>query len=91
MITDWSGVALDYAFGLNRSVLFIDLPRKINNPSHEKIGLDPFELWIREIVGIVIPMNEVSKIDKHIKLAMSKNYQRVTSIIMFITSRIVAQ
>ena len=31
MITDWSGVALDYAFGLNRSVLFIDLPRKINN------------------------------------------------------------
>ena len=72
MITDWSGVALDYAFGLNRPVLFIDLPRKINNPSHDKISLDPFEVWIREIVGIVIPMNEVSKIDKHIKLAMSK-------------------
>mgnify|MGYP003326545469 CR=1 FL=1 len=31
MISDWSGAALDYALGLNKPVLFIDVPRKVNN------------------------------------------------------------
>src|SRR5690606_19186239 len=34
MITEWSGSALEFAFGLERPVLFIDSPRKINNPDY---------------------------------------------------------
>ena len=32
MVSDWSGVAMEFAFGLERPVLFIDVPRKTNNP-----------------------------------------------------------
>ena len=31
MISDWSGVAFEFAFGLEKPVIFIDLPKKINN------------------------------------------------------------
>ena len=32
MISDWSGAALDYAFGLERPVIFINVPKKVNDP-----------------------------------------------------------
>jgi YidC/Oxa1 family membrane protein insertase len=53
MIGDWSGAALEYAFGLERPVLFIDTPKKINNPEWERIGLTPVEESLREVIGAV--------------------------------------
>ena len=41
MISDWSGAALEYAFGLEKPVLFIDMPKKINNPEHDRIDCPP--------------------------------------------------
>jgi len=55
MISDWSGAALEYAFGLGKPVLFIDVPRKMNNPDYEQIGLPPFEEWVRERIGSLLP------------------------------------
>lgn len=54
MICDWSGVALEYAFGTERPVLFVDLPRKVYNPEYEKLGLEPLEVRLREQIGQVI-------------------------------------
>jgi YidC/Oxa1 family membrane protein insertase len=54
MISDWSGAALEYAFGLERPVLFIDTPRKLNNPEHERIGLPGVEESLREQIGAVV-------------------------------------
>jgi YidC/Oxa1 family membrane protein insertase len=51
MITDWSGTAFDYAFGLERPVLFIDTAPKVNNPSHAEIALEPFERLSRSTIG----------------------------------------
>ena len=53
MISDWSGAALDYAFGLNKPVVFIDVPKKINNLDYQEIGLDCFEEVIRDNIGVV--------------------------------------
>ena len=55
MISDWSGAALDYAFGLGKPVLFIDVPRKVNDPSYTELGIEPIESSIRDVVGMVIP------------------------------------
>ena len=63
MISDWSGAALDYAFGLEKPVLFIDVPRKINNPDYESLGIEPFEVYIREEIGQVISTDQLSSID----------------------------
>jgi hypothetical protein len=54
MIADWSGAALEYAFGLERPVLFIDTPRKVNNPEYERLGIVPLEVSIRHEIGAVI-------------------------------------
>lgn len=54
MVSDWSGAALDYAFGLNKPVLFADVPRKVNNAQYEELGIEPFEVSIRDKIGHVL-------------------------------------
>lgn len=54
MICDWSGVALEYAFGTERPVLFIDLPPKVNNPEYQRLGIEPFEMSLRNQIGKTI-------------------------------------
>ena len=60
MITDWSGSAFDYAFGLYKPVLFIDVPMKINNKNYLDISRTPFEMSIREVLGGVVQIDELS-------------------------------
>lgn len=60
MICDWSGVALEYAFGTERPVLFIDLPRKVYNPEYENLGIEPLEVRIRNQIGRSIRPEQVS-------------------------------
>ncbi len=55
MISDWSGAALDYAFGLGKPVVFIDTPPKVNNPDYEGLDIEPFESRIRTVIGEVLP------------------------------------
>ncbi len=57
MISDWSGVALDYAFGLNKPVFFVDVPRKVNNPDYEELGIEPFEVSVRDKIGRIIELD----------------------------------
>ena len=54
MVSDWSGAALEFAFGTERPVLFIDVPRKVNNPGYEELGIEPFEASVREQIGKVV-------------------------------------
>ncbi len=59
MITDWSGIAYEYSFTTYKPVLFIDTPMKIMNPEYKRIDTEPFNIWIREIIGRVIKPEEV--------------------------------
>ena len=54
MITDWSGAAHDYAFGLEKPVLFIDVPPKSRNDSWRELGLEPFEMQVRSRLGTLL-------------------------------------
>ncbi len=53
MISDWSGAALEYAFGLLKPVLFIDVPKKVQNQAYQDCAVEPFEISIREQIGLV--------------------------------------
>jgi len=53
MISDWSGAAMEYAFGQERPVLFLDVPRKVNNPKYTRITCEPLEASIRGEIGTV--------------------------------------
>lgn len=61
MIGDWSGAAMEYAFGTEKPVLFIDLPPKVHNPEYELIGYEPLESAIREKIGHVLPFEQIDE------------------------------
>jgi YidC/Oxa1 family membrane protein insertase len=62
MISDWSGVAMEFAFGLERPVLFIDVPRKILNSEYAELGLSPLEVEYRHEVGQVLPVDQLGQV-----------------------------
>lgn len=62
LITDRSGIALEYAFGTLRPVLFIETPPKIHNSNWEKIGLEPIENSLRTDMGKVIALDEMDRL-----------------------------
>ena len=63
MISDWSGAALDYAYGLEKPVVFIDVPRKVNNTEYEQLGITPFEVSVREQIGFVVQPEDIDLLD----------------------------
>jgi len=67
LISDWSGISLEYAFTYERPVLFIDVPEKILNVLLKDISLEPIEIAIRNKIGHVISLNNLEKIPKLIE------------------------
>lgn len=62
MISDWSGAALEYAFGLEQPVIFVDVPRKVNNPEYERISVEPIEAQLRSKIGAVVQPSNLSEV-----------------------------
>tara|TARA_B110000014_G_scaffold200189_1_gene149641 strand:- start:1029 stop:2168 length:1140 start_codon:yes stop_codon:yes gene_type:complete len=64
LISDWSGISMEYAFVFERPVIYIDVPQKIMNNEMEKIPLIPLEVSIREKIGYVINPKKLNDIPK---------------------------
>ncbi len=62
MISDWSGVAMEFAFGLGRPVLFVDVPRKVNNPEYTSVSATPLEVSYRKEVGAIIQPDRLNEL-----------------------------
>lgn len=60
MISDWSGAALDYAFGLNKPVMFVDVPRKVNNTNYQQVDIEPFEVGVRSKIGTIVDVDNLN-------------------------------
>jgi YidC/Oxa1 family membrane protein insertase len=54
LVCDWSAMALEYSMGLEKPVLFIDVPRRIRNPNWQELGIEPMENSIRGQVGEIV-------------------------------------
>lgn len=53
LITDWSGIAFEYAFTTGNIVLFIDTPQKKVNTDYKSLDIVPFEESVREEIGYI--------------------------------------
>ena len=62
LITDWSGIGIEYAFAYERPVIYIDTPKKIMNKEFNDISIEPLESKIRNKIGITIKIDEVENI-----------------------------
>jgi YidC/Oxa1 family membrane protein insertase len=54
LVSDWSAMAMEYAMGLEKPVLFIDVPRRIRNPNWKELEMEPVESSIRSQVGEIL-------------------------------------
>tara|TARA_B100000029_G_C17234504_1_gene836620 strand:- start:12 stop:770 length:759 start_codon:yes stop_codon:yes gene_type:complete len=72
LITDWSGIGLEYAFTRENKVIFIDVPNKIMNDEYEKIGLEAIEISIRKKIGHIVSPKNLEKIPNLINLNQNK-------------------
>ncbi len=59
LITDWSGIALEYCFATRRPALFVNTKLKRMNPNWERIGLVPTEISLRDTVGISVDKDKL--------------------------------
>lgn len=74
MISDWSGVALEYYFAYKKPVLFLDTVKKVNNPEYSRINLDPIEISIRQKIGLIANPNNLDEIINKIETLLSTDH-----------------
>jgi YidC/Oxa1 family membrane protein insertase len=72
MISDWSGAALEFAFGLERPILFIDVAHKVRNPNYQRLNIVPFEEMIRSEIGSIVSPEALDCVPQRIETLISK-------------------
>lgn len=66
LLCDWSAMAIEYALGLGKPVLFVDVPPRVRNPKYAELGLEPMEMRIRRELGTVLPLDRVAQAPRHV-------------------------
>ena len=72
IITDWSGIAPEYAYGTERPVIYLDIPQKVVNEQFAELELEPNEVTIRKGFGIIVLPEEIPNMATYIKQAVSE-------------------
>ena len=67
MISDWSGAAIEFAFAVQKPVLYLDTPPKIMNPEWKQIEIPAFEDLVRKEVGRLVDPSALALVPDLIK------------------------
>lgn len=79
LVTDWSGLSFEFAFGLKRPVLFIDSLQKIRNNNWKLINMPLLEDKIRSEIGIIISEEQIDFLDEYLpKLLQTRDYENIS-------------
>ena len=62
LITDWSGISMEYAFVTHNPCIFIDTPMKVLNPDYMRYESVPALLEIRDKIGVCFQPDDVAGI-----------------------------
>jgi len=81
LICDCSGIALEYAFGTERPVLFLDVPYKIRNEKFKELDIEPLELFVRKKIGIIVSPKKLDTIPQVIAKLKSEEVEYKERII----------
>jgi hypothetical protein len=81
LICDCSGVALEYALGTERPVLFLDVPVKIKNEKYRDLNIEPLELATRTKIGVIVKPEALATVPTVISQLVSAAPQYKNAII----------
>jgi YidC/Oxa1 family membrane protein insertase len=71
MITDWSGAGMDYGMGLEKPVLYIDVPPKARNDWWPEMGIEPFESFVRDKIGAIVSPSALHTVPEQIRALLA--------------------
>jgi len=66
LICDWSAMAIEYALGLEKPVLFVDLPRRVRNPDWQALEIEPLETAFRTLAGDIVSPQHLDEVPQKI-------------------------
>lgn len=75
VITDWSGTATEFSFVTLHPCIFVDTPPKVNNPDYVKLGIEPQELRLRNMIGQRIKPENAKETDHVINALLTSSDQ----------------
>ena len=67
VVTDWSGIAFEFAYATKKPCLFINTPNKVMNPEYDRIPCIPVEVSLRDRLGISLEEDMAGTADKAIQ------------------------
>jgi YidC/Oxa1 family membrane protein insertase len=67
LVCDWSAMAIEYALGLEKPVLFVDLPRRIRNQEWQALDIEPLEVSFRELAGDIVSPQRLQEAPERIR------------------------
>ncbi len=73
MITDWSGIAYEYAYTTRKPVLFINTPMKVMNPEYQKIDTVPLNILLRDEIGCSIDLDRLDRIAESVRMLLENS------------------
>lgn len=77
LMTDWSGIAYEYSFTTLKPSLFINTPMKVMNPDYREISVTPFDIEIRNQMGISVELDRLYTVGEAVeKLLHEENYSK---------------
>jgi YidC/Oxa1 family membrane protein insertase len=72
LITDWSGIGIEYAWGMRKPVIYINTPMKVHNPDYKTIDMEPLEVMVRPLIGKILSLAECENIDTEISQSLAE-------------------
>ena len=79
LISDLSGVALEYAFGLLKPIVYIDIPLRARNTEFDEINLPAFEVEMRFSTGTIVGPEKLVDIPNIIKNLNNNSFKMSTA------------
>ena len=59
LMTDWSGIAYEFAYCGMRPAVFINTPMKVLNPNYEQYGVEVTDITMRDKVGLSVDVDKI--------------------------------
>lgn len=80
LMTDWSGIAYEYSFTTLKPTLYINTPMKIMNPDYEELGIEPFDITVRDEIGISVDTDKLDGLDNVVERLLNDEVYSSDSI-----------
>ena len=78
IVTDWSGIAQEFAYATKKPVMYVDTPQKVLNPNYTLYSFPPLEVQQRNEIGRALAVDQLADAHKTVDylLAHGAEYEK---------------